>query len=185
MVVLIKRNKILSVLLAKLFLDTITYSIYLPALEKLIGLYWTIHVIAATQAINHICNMGAFMFRKLSIAKLLEVLILIEIIYALLIFVYFVNENLYLYATFFFGTIYGVVSSSYSIKVHTWLSKQFKNEYETIQYLWTISFNISSIVGLILVLLTKLLDFGIKEVLIFASCFDAVLVMYRLVHRII
>lgn len=168
----LKFEKFIKVQLFVLFVVTLSWSLVLPIVTKLQGLFWTTSMISVYLILHKLSVFIMPLFKNISLKKSYEILIILDVIYMLSMGVYFYDIKLFIYTEAILMVVYGLSLSIFSINYKLYIMKSYNtNTFKDTQYAEQIIIAIAGIVGYTVVIfiegMTHDMNLNIKIFMIF------------------
>lgn len=161
------------------------WSVIVPIMMKLQGVYWTTSIIAIYLIMQQCSKLLVPYFRWLSLKKVYFWLICLDFIYAATSWTYFVNPELFLFCEAILACLFPILIEIFGINYNLYVVKKYsKSEYETIQYLNSMVFSVGGIAGYLTSMVAELIwnkqEYSMK---MFCCMFIIILVFQVLNYR--
>lgn len=164
------------------FVASLTWSLSVPIVHKLQGLYWSTAYISLYLIFIRVSGLILPFFKGSKLKNLYLITIILNMIYAASLFLYFVDIHLFLWAEVILGVMYSVVGPLMGIGWDIYVVRKYNDEvFEDFRYWEGIKDSLGGILGSGLVaLITSLtnLDQTVK-VFMFAMAFMLIIQHYN------
>ena len=165
-------DEFIRVQLFVLFIVTLSWSLVLPIVTKLQGILWTTSMISAYLILHKLSVFIMPYFKKVSLKSSYKTLIILDIIYMLSMFIYFIDINTFIYVEAILVVIYGLSVNIFGINYSMYVMKKYDSEvFKDTQYLEQIAMACAGIIGYLIVIIvgeiTKDMGMSIKFFMVF------------------
>lgn len=134
-------------------LISFVWALIIPLITKLQGMLWTTSIISAYLIAQKASAFIYPYFKDMKINKCYKSLIILDILYAISLTIYFVNINVFVYVEALLTLVYGIIISVFTINYNTYVMKTYNaNTFKELQYIEKISISIAGILGFVLVI---------------------------------
>ena len=168
----LKFDEFIKVQLFVLFIVTFSWSLVLPMVIKLQGVYWTTTMISMYLILQKISIFWIPFFKEISLKKSYKILIVLDLIYMLSMVIYFYDVSVFIYAEAILMVLYGLSVSIFSINYKIYIMKSYsENVFKDTQYVEQLVIGTAGMFGYMIVILvgeiTHDMDVNIKVFMIF------------------
>ena len=118
-------DEFIRVQLFVLFIVTLSWSLVLPIVTKLQGILWTTSMISAYLILHKLSVFIMPYFKEVSLKNSYKILIILDIIYMLSMFIYFIDVNIFIYVEAILVVIYGLSVSIFGINYSMYVMKKY------------------------------------------------------------
>jgi len=155
-----------------LFIVTLSWSLVLPIVTKLQGVLWTTSMISAYLILHKLSVFIMPYFKEVSLKSSYKTLIILDIVYMLFMFIYFININVFIYVEAILVIIYGLSVSIFGINYSMYVMKKYDSTvFKDTQYVEQIAMACAGIIGYLIVIVvgevTKDMGMSIKFFMVF------------------
>ncbi len=165
-------DEFIKVQLFVLFIVTLSWSLVIPIVTKLQGLLWTTSMISIYLILHKLSVFIMPYFKKISLKTSYKTLIILDIVYMLSMFIYFINIELFIYTEAILVVIYGLCVSVFGINYSMYVMKRYdEHVFKDTQYLEQMAMAIAGITGYLIVItvgeITQDMGVNIKVFMLF------------------
>ncbi len=107
-------------------LISFVWALIIPLITKLQGMLWTTSIISAYLIAQKASAFIYPYFKDMKINKCYKSLIILDILYAISLTIYFVNINVFVYVEALLTLVYGIIISVFTINYNTYVGKVCK-----------------------------------------------------------
>ena len=160
-----KFDKFIKFQLFVLFIVTLSWSLVIPLVTKLQGMLWTTSMISIYLILHKLSVFIMPYFKKISLKTSYKTLIILDVVYMLSMFVYFIDIELFVYIEAIIVVIYGLCVSVFGINYSMYVMKKYDEHiFKDTQYLEQIAMAIAGILGYLIVIIVGELiqDMGVN-----------------------
>ena len=146
-------DKFIKVQLFVLFIVTLSWSLVIPIVTKLQGLLWTTSMISVYLILHKLSVFIMPYFKKISLKTSYKTLIVLDIVYMLSMFIYFIDIDMFIYTEAILVVVYGLCVSVFGINYSMYVMKKYDEHiFKDTQYLEQIAMAIAGIIGYLIVI---------------------------------
>jgi len=168
-----KFDAFLKMQLLVIFVISLSWALMVPVITKLQGLLWATSIISGFLILSRLTAFIAPMLKDTHLRIAYRNMIVLDLLYLLGIYTYFIDPLLFLYVEGALMLAYTVIMSVFSIRYDAFLMKRYNTDiFEDVQYAERISMAIAAIIGYSIVLF---LDIFTKDLAIVIVVFSVIL----------
>jgi len=135
----------------------ITWSLCIPIIHKLQGLYWSTTYISLYFAFNNMSGLFVPFFRGGSLKTYYVLRYILNILYGFSLLLYFFNIQIFLFTEVILAMIFGIVGPLWRISYDLYVVQKYnKNVYEDFLYLDNFRVSLGGVLGGFLVAVTSM-----------------------------